>query len=82
MANKKGAGPRLASSEQSAEQLYLCISKSNYGPMGYAMPIMRDAATGALRLADRDHNPAPTDAPKTESSATRRRQPIAQMPEH
>lgn len=56
MANNKGAGPRLASSEQSAEQLYLCISKSNYGPMGYAMPLMRNAATGALGLADRDHD--------------------------
>jgi regulatory protein RepA len=70
--SKGGAGLRTAStasSEQGAEKLWLCVSKSNYGPTGYAIPIMRDAATGALGIADYDHDTEDSKPNKSNASS-------------
>lgn len=40
------------------EALYLACSKSNYGPTGVAVPLVRDPDTGALGVADRNHEVA------------------------
>lgn len=76
---KANSGPRLASNIQSDEQLYLCVSKSNYGPLGYAVRLVRDLETGVLLLAAPDH----IDAQASEGGSARRsRSTLSHLPEY